>query len=208
MERLPEYADPGHKGPNRLAGEKGPDTGFGTSQRFTDDRKAAYCEALADLGRRSHAAVAIGVSMATISHHSTPGHQYFDPDFAAGCELARVRYGDKLLKEVERRALTGTLKDIYQSGKLVGQVREYSDRLLLSLTRMHVPGMREKIEVERVGGEGTLAAGLKSLDVMTDEDRVIFRKLLENRVNDEVKEITGPLIDAEVVEETEDSTEE
>lgn len=41
--------------------------------------------------------------------------------------------------EARRRAVDGTLKPVYQGGKLVGKVREYSDTLLIFLLKAHKP---------------------------------------------------------------------
>lgn len=55
--------------------------------------------------------------------------------------------------EARRRAVDGTLKPIYQGGKLMCKVREYSDTLLIFLLKAHKPERyRERHQVEHSGG--------------------------------------------------------
>jgi len=54
-----------------------------------------------------------------------------DKEFAAGWYNALEEAEDKLRKEAVRRGKDGFLRPIYQNGKKVGSVREYSDTLLI-----------------------------------------------------------------------------
>lgn len=58
-----------------------------------------------------------------------------DPEFAKQWEEALERGADALEAEAVRRAHDGVEKPVYQGGKLVGQVREYSDQLLMFLLK-------------------------------------------------------------------------
>lgn len=62
-----------------------------------------------------------------------------DPEFAARWDEV-IRIADETMEgEARRRAVEGTLVPVYQSGKLVGKVREYSDTLLIFLLKAHNP---------------------------------------------------------------------
>lgn len=47
---------------------------------------------------------------------------------------------DTVEEEIYRRAVVGILKPVYQGGKEVGQVREYSDNLLMFFAKGRMPG--------------------------------------------------------------------
>ena len=62
-----------------------------------------------------------------------------DPEYAAAFQDAKDDFADSLEAEIHRRAVTGTLKPVYQNGKEVGKIREYSDTLLIFLTKGERP---------------------------------------------------------------------
>lgn len=61
------------------------------------------------------------------------------PDFAAAMKEAEEEAADVLEAEAHRRAYEGTERPVFQGGKLVGHVREYSDQLLMFLLRARRP---------------------------------------------------------------------
>lgn len=78
-----------------------------------------------------------------------------DAEFAAAWDNALEYSTDSVEMEARRRAVEGTMKPVYQQGKLVGHVREYSDSLLTTLLKAKRPNeFREnvKAEVEHKGG--------------------------------------------------------
>jgi hypothetical protein len=52
------------------------------------------------------------------------------PEFGSAFASAMENAGDVVDAEIYRRAVKGVVRPIYQGGKQVGEVREYSDRLL------------------------------------------------------------------------------
>ena len=54
-------------------------------------------------------------------------------------EEAEAEALDLLENEAFRRAARGTLKPVYQGGKKVGEIKEYSDALMVQLLRAHRP---------------------------------------------------------------------
>lgn len=57
--------------------------------------------------------------------------------------------------EAVRRAYEGTLKPVYQGGKKVGTIREYSDTLLIILLKARAPEKyKERVHQEQTGKSG------------------------------------------------------
>lgn len=75
----------------------------------------------------------------------------FKDRYDASLEIAVAAMED----EAQRRAFEGTLKPVYQGGKLVGKVREYSDTLAIVLLKAHAPEKyRERYGMEHTGKGG------------------------------------------------------
>jgi len=75
-----------------------------------------------------------------------------DPAFAAAWKEAVEASVELMEAEARRRAVEGYLKPVYQSGKKVGEIREYSDTLLIFLLKAHAPEKyRDRHHVEHSG---------------------------------------------------------
>lgn len=75
-----------------------------------------------------------------------------NPDFAAKWDEALQLGMDSLIDEAVRRARDGTTKPVYQGGKLVGYVKEYSDTLLIFLLKAHKPTVyRDNVDITSGG---------------------------------------------------------
>jgi len=62
------------------------------------------------------------------------------PEMAEALRKARMAKGLEILEaEAYRRALEGDVVPVYRKGKLVGEVRKYSDRMLMVLLTAHAP---------------------------------------------------------------------
>lgn len=73
-----------------------------------------------------------------------------DADFAAAWDAALDDAADDMETEAWRRGKLGVLKPVYQGGKRVGSVREYSDTLLIFMlkgTRPEKYRDRQQIDV-------------------------------------------------------------
>lgn len=81
-----------------------------------------------------------------------------DEDFKAALDAAIDRGADLLEDEAIRRAREGTKKPVYQGGKLVGYVQEYSDTLLMFLLNGKRPE-RYKHRSELTGKDGKPLVG-------------------------------------------------
>ena len=71
-----------------------------------------------------------------------------------------------------RRAAEGTLKPVYQGGKLVGEIREFSDTLLIFLLKGKRPEVyRENVKVEHSGkiAHDVTGMSLEELERLADQ---------------------------------------
>jgi hypothetical protein len=75
-----------------------------------------------------------GINKGTLYNHRDK-----DPEFALALSDAIEASIENLELEARRRAEKGTKKPIYQQGRLVGYVQEYSDTLLIFLLKAHKP---------------------------------------------------------------------
>lgn len=62
-----------------------------------------------------------------------------DPDFAAAWDDAIAAGNEMLEQEAYRRAVEGNMRPVFIKGEMVGEVREYSDHLLMFLLRGRKP---------------------------------------------------------------------
>ena len=85
-------------------------------------------------GNVSHAA-----RLARVDRTAVYARRRADADFAALLADAREEGTDALEAEARRRAVTGTPRPVFYKGEEVGQVREYSDTLLIVLLKAEPP---------------------------------------------------------------------
>jgi hypothetical protein len=78
-----------------------------------------------------------------------------DEDFVKDLEKSKLIAVEALEDEALRRAFEGTERPVYQGGKKVGKIREYSDTLMVMLMKGNLP---EKYK-ERFSGELTGKGG-------------------------------------------------
>ena len=78
-----------------------------------------------------------------------------DEEFATAWDEAVDVAVDGLEEAAWKRAKDGTLKPVYQRGEKVGQVREYSDQLMVTLLKAHRPEKyRDRVSTELSGPGG------------------------------------------------------
>lgn len=112
------------------------------------DWKPAFLRELARTGN-----VSLSADKAKISRPAAYAARESDPGFAAAWKDAVETSVEYLEGEARRRAYEGTQRPVYQGGKLVGKVREYSDTLLIFLLKAHRPEKyRDRQQVEHTGG--------------------------------------------------------
>jgi hypothetical protein len=110
----------------------------------TAEWQPKFLAALADDGLVRYAAAIAGVTPSTAYHARRR-----DPAFAKLFDEAIQASTVRLEQEAIRRAFHGTPKPVFQSGKLVGMMREYSDTLLIFLLKGRKPDMyRDNLRVD------------------------------------------------------------
>lgn len=78
-----------------------------------------------------------------------------DADFNKAYQAAREQAIEALEDEATRRAYEGVDRPVYQGGKQVGMIREYSDTLLIFLLKAHRPQKyRDNIRQELTSAGG------------------------------------------------------
>lgn len=142
----------------------------GTTQRI---KKRDFLRLYAQDGILGTCAAAVGVDQSTVYRWRDA-----DPVFAAMMHWAAEYSQDLLEQEARRRAVEGTVKPVYQGGRLVGEVTEYSDTLLIFLMKGGRPGKyRERVSVEvdlgKRAEEVAAAAGLPVDQVLAEAERLL-----------------------------------
>ncbi len=167
-----------------------------TTLPFNETARRKFLELFAESGSVVMSAAAVGVSRQTIWNT-----RQSDAGFAEDYDNAMEFYRDLLGAEIHRRGVIGTLKPVYQKGKLVGYVREHSDRLLELHAKRHIHDYRDKIEVNHgdAMNDEKIQTALASL---TPEGRREVRALLAREVKRQsgqgpVEQLPEAVVDAE-----------
>lgn len=130
---------------------------------LTAKKREAFILALAKTGN-----VSAACKKAKISRQTVYVHKREDPAFAELWSEAEDIYVEVLEAEADRRAKGGTLKPVFYKGEQVGQVREYSDTLLMfRLKALRPDKYRERSDVKHSGG---LDLGVKFVAGLTEDD--------------------------------------
>ncbi len=116
--------------------------------KVTPQKKAQFLERLAETASVTAAAAATKISRKTWYQHRNA-----DKEFSKSWEVALDEGTDALEDEAVRRAHEGVLKPVFHGGKKVGEIREYSDTLLMfSLKARRPEKYRERVD-NRVSGD-------------------------------------------------------
>lgn len=133
------------------------------SARRTGSQRA-FLEAYRTCGNISFAASQVGI-------HRKQHYRWTqaDPEYAAAWREAQEDAADHLEKEAWRRAVEGVPEPVYQQGRQVGEVRRFSDHLLMFLLKGVRPEkFRDTFKAElKVDNE---RAADPELDNLSDED--------------------------------------
>lgn len=116
--------------------------GRGSPTKRTPGNEAVFLAALSETANVTKAMKVAGLSRAGLYYWLND-----DPEFKARFLETVEMATDSLEDEAVRRAHEGLDKPVYQGGKLVGHVREYSDTLLIFLLKARRPEKyRERYE--------------------------------------------------------------
>ena len=121
--------------------------GAGNKARvFTPERKAQFCESLAETGCVQETCRALGVRAAAA--YSARDH---DLQFRERWDAAALIGTTVLEAEAHRRAVHGVKQHVWYKGEVCGDVTNYSDALLALLLKAQKPALyRERMTI---GGE-------------------------------------------------------
>jgi hypothetical protein len=117
--------------------------------KFDDEMKAEFLRLYAATGQHNRSAAAIGINPETVRQHRMKF-----PEFGQAVAEAYRDFQESLETEALRRARSGTLEPVYQKGVKVGEIRRFSDTLLLEMLRRHIPEYRhrQQVDVNHTGG--------------------------------------------------------
>jgi hypothetical protein len=101
---------------------------------WTPKKRKKFLDALRKCANVTHAARLVGCSRQAVYDARDN-----DPQFAEAWDNAVEEAIDAMEAEAERRACRGYLKPVFQNGKRVGHVREYSDTLLIFMLKAQRP---------------------------------------------------------------------
>lgn len=109
-----------------------------------------------------------------------------DETFALRWADAIVEGNEGLEAEARRRAVTGTVKPVFQGGLEVGGIREYSDTLLIFLMKGRMPDKyRDNVKIdariETVGDDALERNRAAGLDEAIEAEAIKFARLLGGR---------------------------
>ena len=116
-------------------------------------QKETFLTAFAKSGVVLRACEDVGVPRRTVY-----GWLHTDPTFTELYRTAELESIEVLEKEMLRRGVEGYDKPVYQQGKKVGVVREYSDTLLIFALKARAPDRYRENRHVTVEGTMTLAA--------------------------------------------------
>ena len=108
--------------------------------------KEVWLEAYAQSGIITLASRAAGIDSTTV--RSWEEH---DELFVMKKHMAREIADDLIRAEIKRRGVDGVTKPVHYQGERVDYVTEYSDNLLMFLTKSRMPEFREKQSIEHSG---------------------------------------------------------
>lgn len=119
--------------------------------RTTEQKQMEFLEAFVELISVSRAAKKAKLSYRTIVYDWIRDDADFKKAYERACEIATFKLEDEAI----RRAFEGTLKPVYQGGKKIGTIREYSDTLLIVLLKARAPEKyKERSSSELTGKNG------------------------------------------------------
>ena len=117
-------------------------------RELTPKKLAEFIAYLSECGNVSESA-----KMAAIVRQAAYNHRYKNPEFAKAWDEALAIGLQALEDEARRRAYRGVKEDVYYKGDVIGQVKKYSDTLLIFLLKGGMP--RKYADFHHVEGGDT-----------------------------------------------------
>jgi hypothetical protein len=161
----------------------------GSFPEITDVKQRLYLEAIAQYPRLGRAARAAGVTPATGWHWR---HKETEREFQAAFERAWKMGIERCEGEMWRRGVEGFEKPVYQNGRLVGTVREFSDTAAIFMLK----GAKPEVYQERHQHVGVGGGPIRAESVVT---HTLDLQRIEGRIR-QLTEALRSAPEAEVVE--------
>lgn len=118
--------------------------------KLTPNTREKFLAVLAETASVTRAAEAVRVSRQALYQARSN-----DEDFARRWSEAQEMGTDALEDEAIRRAREGMLKPVYQQGREVGQIREFSDTLMVVMLKARRPERyKDRTATELTGKDG------------------------------------------------------
>lgn len=117
--------------------------------KFVPQVREAFLKRYRECGILSRAVEGLQISFETPRAHAKR-----DPEFKERMDAALQGYRDSLEAEAHRRGVEGIPRSVYYKGEVVGEERQYSDRILELQLKRHIPEYRDKfaLDVAHAGG--------------------------------------------------------
>lgn len=139
-------------------------------------RKRRFLEAMARVGTIH------GASRETGIHRSVHYEWMKDPEYAAAFAEAEEAAIDAMEAEARRRAVEGVTRPVYQGGRHVGDITEYSDQLLMFYLKGKRPmTWSEKARVELSGPNGGPVEFVQGID---DHEKRLLRDAIQRELRE------------------------
>ena len=136
--------------------------------RTKEQQQADFLESFEQTANITMSCKAVNVPRRTIYNWLTD-----DPEFKKNFGLSSSIGLGVLEDEAVRRAVQGVNKPVYQSGRKVGYVQEYSDTLMIFLLKARDPEKyRERFsgELSAPGGKPLIPSGQRDLSMLSEEE--------------------------------------
>lgn len=147
-------------------------------RRSKAKKQADFLNALGDIGSITQACKKSRVPRSTIYTWLSEDKE-FEKKHEEICQLVLGLLED----EAHRRAVEGTTRPIYQGGKKVGTIKEYSDTLLVVLLKARAPEKyRDRISQELTGKNGGPIKTVNTVVALSPEEIKNYSKALEDEV--------------------------
>ena len=171
-----------------------------------DGRKEMFLREL-----RKHGIVGEAVKRASLHLHNPSMGPWYkerdaDPEFAKAWDEALDIARYTVEAELHRRGVEGYDRPVYQGGKEVGSIKEYSDALLLARIRKLDPAYRQRQTIEHGGAVAVTPVDFSQL---SDQSRDLMRQILEIETAKQAKigRVDTPRLSVTVETTTDDSKE-
>lgn len=131
----------------------------------TEKTEAAFLEALGECGN-----VTMACKLSKVGRSAVYKWRREDAAFAATWDEAQELGTDALEDEALRRAFNGTGRPVFYQGEECGEVREYSDSLMMFMLKARRPEkFKERSSTELTGKDGAALVPVLNVTIAGDQ---------------------------------------